>query len=164
MKPKPRHLLIDGYNVIHAWPELRELLDFDIDTACKHLANTAQIIHDFENIRTTLVFDGKGPKINIERPSKDLSFSLLYTPSNLTADEFIEQFVKNGVKKQSFIVVSRDNLLVETTSALGATTMNPDNFKSWINQCQQLQSEKLKRHSKNIRKEWKLNNPWEKLQ
>ena len=32
-EPKENYLLVDGYNVIHAWPELKELADENMDMA-----------------------------------------------------------------------------------------------------------------------------------
>ena len=155
--------MIDGYNVTHSWPELHQILNFDLTTACTHLANAVQIIHDSEHIHTTLVFDGKGNETTIERPSKDISFSLVYTCAELTADSFIEQYVQRNKKKQMFIIVSRDNLLIETISALDATAMRPKDLKAWVNECSKLQSEKIKRHTKKTNKQWKLNDSWEKI-
>src|SRR3954465_11256942 len=70
-----KHLLVDGSNVMHAWPELRQLLKRDRDAARAKLSQALALIHDHDEIRVTLVFDGRGPELAVERPSSHVTFS-----------------------------------------------------------------------------------------
>ncbi len=142
------HLLIDGYNVIHQWSELKELNDRNIETARSQLIEKVQIIHDFEGIRTTLVFDGKGSEVSIERPYIDLTFSTVFTPSSMTADDLMEQMINKSKFPNEIIVVSHDNLLCETSSAIGAQTMSPEYLKNWVSNCEKRQTDFLVRYNK----------------
>ncbi|MGA2052791.1 MAG: NYN domain-containing protein [Opitutales bacterium] len=92
-----RHLLIDAYNVIHAWPQLRAaLIEFGPDAARAQLADAVRPLHDVAGWRVSLVFDGKGDDLVIERPGPELTFSYVYGPRGLTADAIIEQVVLNS--------------------------------------------------------------------
>ncbi len=153
------HLLIDGYNLAHAFPESREALRFGTEAAREQLASMVRIIHDFEGVRTTLVFDGKGDEITIERPSGQLTFSYLYSPSDMTADAVIEQLVRSSSQPQKIIVASGDNMVMQSTGAAGALTIGFRQLADWIDSCRIRQSEKLKRESQNTEKEWRQPNP-----
>jgi len=96
------HLLVDAYNVIHAWPDLRAaLLHHGPDAARAQLAEAVRPIHDSAGWRVSLVFDGRGPDLLIERPGPDLTFSYVYGPAGLTADAIIEQIVLNSTLPSS---------------------------------------------------------------
>jgi predicted RNA-binding protein with PIN domain len=95
--PSDRHVLIDAYNVIHAWPHLRAALkDHGPDAARAQLADAVRPIHDIAGWRVSLVFDGRGDALVIERPGTELTFSYVYGPRGLTADAVIEQIVLNA--------------------------------------------------------------------
>ena len=153
------HLLIDGYNLVHALPGSREALKIDIEAARRQLADAVRIIHDLEGIRTTLVFDGKGKDIEIVRPSGQLTFSYLYSPATMTADAVIEQLVRSSSSPQSITVASGDNMVRESTAAAGALTIGPSGLADWICSCQKRQTEQLKRRSAKAAKEWRKSKP-----
>lgn len=157
------HLLIDGYNVIHACQPFQSVLKKNLDAACKLLIEHTLQLHTNENLRTTIVFDGKGPDIQIERPTSDLSFSVLYTPSGVTADTIIEQLVFNSKQKNPSIVVSADNSLILTVSTMGAFTLSPFDFKDWLEKSNKAQSSKILNQAKKSTEQWKQTNPWKNL-
>ncbi len=66
--PGQKHLLVDGSNIMNAWPELRALLPGDRDTARARLSRAVRILHDLEQVRVTVVFDGRGTELSVEQP------------------------------------------------------------------------------------------------
>lgn len=152
---KDGHLLVDGYNVIHAWEELRGLLHQDSGMARDKLAEIVRVIHDIEGLRTTLVFDGQGKDIEIERPTEETTFSLLYAPAGMTADSLIEQMVRSSKSPKSVTVASRDNMVIETVLAQGANAISPDALADWVAACEKREGEALRRHQKEVDQKWK---------
>ena len=153
--PDCQHLLIDGYNILHTWPALKDFLPFNIDIARDRLGDAIRIIHDYDGIRTTLIFDGRGREIEVVRPSNEITFSFIYTPSGETADKIIEQLVAKANKPQGILVATRDNMIRETVSALGAQTLSPEALVDWVHACERGQTEKLKRMNKNSDSLWR---------
>ena len=127
-----RHLIVDGANIIHAWPELRPLAQHDRAGARAKLAQMLTSIHDSGEARLTVVFDGRGENIVIERPFSQPTFSVVYTPSSLTADDVIEQLVANSADASECIVATDDNAERETVGALGATTLKAQDLAEWV--------------------------------
>ena len=135
-----RHLLVDGANVLHAWPDLRALFRRDRDSARSQLIQRLAPIHDAEDIRVTIVFDGRGDELVVERPSQQPTFSIVYTPSALTADDVIEQTVGSSVSPAHCIVATDDRAERQTVSATGATAITADDLAAWIRRAESRQS------------------------
>ncbi len=118
------HILVDGWNVIHAEPKLKKLLVIDAVSAQKALAEMLEPVHDMYSTRITIVYDGNGADVSIVRPNATVStFSEVYTPSSMTADEFIERYCALARDKSRIVVISNDNMIWETVSSFGAVCM-----------------------------------------
>jgi len=126
-----RHLLVDGANVLRAWPDARSLVTRDRAAARTLLIHRLAPIHDGEQIRLTIVFDGRGSELVVERPSNQLTFSVIYTPSALTADDVIEQMVANSADPKDCLVATDDRAERETVLATGATTLSASDLALW---------------------------------
>ena len=91
-----RHLVIDGPNVIQAWPELRALARRDREAARARLVKVGLKLHDDEGWRVTLVFDGRGAEVQLEYPARVETFLVIRTPDRRTGDDVIERLVTRG--------------------------------------------------------------------
>lgn len=150
------HLLIDAYNVIHSIPEMKKLLNAHLPSVIDAFGKYVIPVHDANHLRTTLVFDGNGREIEIQRPFKDdLNFSYLFSPAGVTADSIIEQLVLSSKKNQPFIVVSRDIPLLHTVTSVGAQTMSPGEFIDWVERSKSSISRKINAIKKDSDSKWK---------
>lgn len=150
-----QHLLIDGYNVIHQWPEYRRLMKSGIVSAAERLVEDVRPIHDIDSVRVTIVFDGQGNLVQVERPSAQLTFSVLYAPAELTADGLIEQIVARASAPHQCTVVSRDNLVGESIRASGAVLMTVDWLFDWVERCQRRMDTEVHARRRKERSSWK---------
>jgi predicted RNA-binding protein with PIN domain len=135
-----QHLLIDGANILHAWPESRALLKRDRSAARSQLAQRVAAIHDGEQVRVTLVFDGRGKELVVERPSGQVTFSILYTPSSLTADDVIEQLVGQAAEPVNCVVATDDQAERQTVAATGAQVISSEDLAAWVRRAETRQS------------------------
>lgn len=149
-----RHLLVDGANVVHAWPDLRALFRRDRDAARSQLVQRLAPIHDIEDIRVTVVFDGRGDELVIERPSQQPTFSIVYTPSSLTADDVIEQTVGAAARPGDCIVASDDRAERQTISATGASAITADDLAAWIRRAESRQSASVRELRQSNARAW----------
>ena len=134
--PDCDHLLVDGFNLIHSEPDWKRWLRSHPERARDLVADWVRLIHDVDGVRTTLVFDGKGPDTTVERPFKDLSFSFVFSPSGLTADTVIEQLVGRAETAGQVIVASDDRVLQHTALASGAQVMGKKELEGWVKSCE----------------------------
>ncbi len=91
-----KHLLVDGSNIMHAWPELRALLPRNREAARSRLSQAVAALHDGEQMRVTIVFDGRGAELTFDQPSDQATFAHVHTPTGTTADEVIIQLVRQA--------------------------------------------------------------------
>ncbi len=150
-----KHLLIDGSNIMHAWPELRALLKRDRAAARSRLSQAAGILHDVERIRVSLVFDGRGPDVVVEQPSGQATFVHLYSPSGMTADDVIEQMVGKARAPGLCLVATDDRAERQTVEASGAAGLSAADLASWIERAGGRQQSRLAKRRRANEKEWR---------
>ncbi|PTY02499.1 RNA-binding protein [Opitutaceae bacterium EW11] len=150
-----KHLLIDGSNVLRAWPELRALERRDRDAARNRLSDTVRILHDFEEFRLTLVFDGKGQEVVVEHPSGHETFTVVFTPSHLTGDDVIEHLVGQSTDPRTCWVATDDRAERQTVDAVGGSSLSAAELAEWVDRARVRQSAQLSGLHERNRQEWR---------
>lgn len=85
-------LLVDGYNIIGAWPELQKLKNEQLEEARNLLIERMAEYQGHTGWRVIVVFDAYLAK-GIESKMKRHKVEVLFTRENETADERIEKLV-----------------------------------------------------------------------
>ena len=118
MSKKREYYIVDGYNLIYAWSELKAE-DFDI--ARDHLIHILIEYGAYEKFDITVVFDA-GSTEEEERIEKyGDHFTVIYTAQGSTADNVIERLVYELVKQRREIhVVSSDGVIESVILGAGA--------------------------------------------
>ena len=143
-------LLVDGYNIIGAWSELKSLRDRDLEAARHQLVEILINYTASQGYETKVVFDAHlqaTPKLR-ETPTKYLS--VYYTAYGETADTFIEKFCANNFRRgriaaQRLIVATSDRAQQLTVSGYGAQWRSAQQLENDL----QLAKRHTKRHTKN---------------
>ena len=120
------HLLVDGSNVMHAWPETRTLARSDREAARTLLVRRLAPLHDGAGWRVTVVFDGRADTMQIEPIGGASDFACIYTPAGATADDVIEQLVAKAADPSACLVATADQAERSTVEAAGAAWCSPD--------------------------------------
>lgn len=110
MQYKPKEfLIIDGYNIINAWPSLKQLASEDLLCARETLCEKMSEYANFRGIEVIIVFDAyrvKNRSRNFEKKYK--SVVVEYTKEDQTADSFIEKLISNMDKRDFIRVATND--------------------------------------------------------
>ena len=109
-KPKPKLLLVDGYNIIFAWEELKDLAQGDISAARGRLMEILANYQAFCGLSLILVFDGYKVKGNPGESFKYLNIDVVYTKEGETADLYIEKKAAACQKDFDVSVATSDSL------------------------------------------------------
>ncbi len=109
-KKKERYLLVDGYNIIFAWDELKELAKVSIDGARGRLMD---ILCNYQGIRKChliLVFDAYRVQGHDTEIFDFHNIHVVYTKEAETADQYIEKFAYEHGNKDEVTVATSDGL------------------------------------------------------
>ncbi len=104
-------LIVDGYNLIFAWEELRSLAAERLDLARERLVDLLSGYAAYTGTETVLVFDGFRTPGNPGERTQDHGVSVVYTKDGETADAWIERFCDGIGKNYAVRVVTSDNLI-----------------------------------------------------
>lgn len=124
------YLLIDGHNVIYAWPEL--LRDHRVASrrplARIELLKRLRNLQDMSGMQVVVVFDGAKQGTNEEREPEGLQ--IIYADPGTTADTIIERLVARYAAERPMRVASGDGMVRETILSLGAEWISPEILRS----------------------------------
>ncbi len=149
-----KHLLVDGANILHAWPELRALLRTERTAAQVRLVGELAPIHDGEGVRVTVVFDGSGAELEITCPGGQQTFAVVRTPKGMTADDFIERWVGRTEAAETCWVATGDVGEGRTVAALGAQWISPEDLSSWAGRAGRGVTAQLASSKRNNDRQW----------
>ena len=150
-----KHLLVDGSNILHAWQELKTIAKRDRDAARTRLSQVLSVLHDEEQIRLTLVFDGRGETLTVEQPGNLKTFVHLFTPSGTTADDVIEQLVGQASDPARCWVATDDRAERETIEASGAVGISAEDLAAWVGRASQRQRTRLASLKRDNERGWR---------
>ncbi len=105
---KEKYLLIDGYNLVHAWDELKDLASRDINAAADRLMDMISDYSGFTGLNTILVFDAYKLKDHQTEELKYHNIRVVYTKTAETADRYIERYAHENGKRFDIVVVTSD--------------------------------------------------------
>lgn len=104
------YLLVDGYNIIFAWEDLKELSKMNIEGARGKLMDVLCNYQGYKKNTVILVFDGYKVQGNPGEVIKYHNIYVVYTKEAETADQYIEKTVQQIAKKHRVTVATSDAL------------------------------------------------------
>ena len=125
-------LLVDGYNVIFAWEDLKELAKVNIEAARNKLMDILCNYQGFRRCTVILVFDAykvDGYALEIQ---KYHNIHIVYTKEAETADQYIEKVVHHIGRKYHVTVVTSDGVEQVVTLGQGGTLISSREFREEV--------------------------------
>lgn len=104
------YLLVDGYNIIHAWSELEELSRINMDSARDKLLDIMCNYQGMKKCELIVVFDAYRVSGHHEEYMDYHNIHVVYTKEAETADHYIEKFAHENGKKYNITVATSDGL------------------------------------------------------
>lgn len=122
-------LIVDGYNIIGAWPELVALKDDKLEEARDRLIEMLADYQGYSGKRVIVVFDAyKVPGLGASYQQHRLE--IIYTKEKETADECIERLAKQLQRRRRQIVVATSDYTEQHVAfAQGALRMSARELK-----------------------------------
>lgn len=129
---REEYLLVDGYNIIFAWDELRELSEIDLAAARGKLADILCNFQGYKKCTLILVFDAYKVEGNPGEVSKYHNIHIVYTKEAETADQYIEKTVRKISKNHHVTVATSDALEQVIILGQGAHRMSAAGLKEEV--------------------------------
>lgn len=146
-----KHIIVDGYNVIFAWDELKEIARYSLESARKSLLDILSEYGAFIKNEIVVVFDAYKVSPNRGEKFEYNNIRVVFTKENETADTYIEKLVSEIGKNEKVRVVTSDNLIQLSSLRFGVLRESSlefyDDVKNSEKQIAEI-LEKLKRKSK----------------
>jgi predicted RNA-binding protein with PIN domain len=142
-------ILVDGYSLLHAWPDLARGKARYSSAAREELVHRLRLYGDSVGTPITVVFDGQGPTptVAVEAPSTPM-MEIIYSKSGQTADDIIERVTAKLVNYGEVMVVSDDFAERDTVVSVGGNVCSCDYFIRLIDGTLKDFNKQLERHNK----------------
>ena len=121
-------LIIDGYNVIFAWEELKELAAVNLDSAREAFLDILGNYQGYKKMGMVVVFDGYKVAGNPGTKVDYGEIKVVYTKEAETADRFIEKTIYEMGRKYDVAVVTSDRPVQMAALGDGARRMSAREF------------------------------------
>lgn len=122
-------LLVDGYNIIFAWSELKDLAADNLNQARDALLDIMSNYQGFKKCEVIVVFDAHKVKGSVRKVCPYNNIDVVYTKEAETADHYIERLVHLIGKDYRVRVATSDALEQSIILGKGATRISAKEFE-----------------------------------
>jgi predicted RNA-binding protein with PIN domain len=128
----PEYLLVDGYNIIFAWDELKALAAESLAAARQSLADILSNYQGYRKCGVILVFDAYKVKGNTGSVEKYRNIHIVYTKEAETADAYIEKASYDMRKQYRVRVATSDGMEQLIILGHGASRVSATAFQQEV--------------------------------
>ena len=129
---KEKYIIVDGYNIVHAWEELNCLVEDNLDGARTKLMDILCNYQGFIKCELIVVFDAYKVKGNLGEMFDYHNIHVVYTKEAETADSYIEKLTHQISKDYYVTVATSDGLVQLITRGQNCVVMSARELKEDI--------------------------------
>lgn len=145
------YLLVDGYNIIFAWEELKELAQENLDSAREALIEVLNNYQGYRKCSIIAVFDAYKVKGGVRREERHGNIDVVFTKEAETADTYIERTTHEMKGKYQVRVATSDRLEQMIIMGNNAFKISAKEFKAEIEHTNAEITAFLEEHSRKVR-------------
>lgn len=149
-----KYIIIDGYNIINAWDELKDIAIDDLDGAREKLIGYIIEYAEFTGYKAIIVFDAYNVKSSKEKLEYRKHITVVYTKEHQTADSYIEKFIGNLSKHDIIKVATNDYAEQQIILGRGATRVSARELKLDLLNSKEKMKEKTNTNPNKIQRNW----------
>src|SRR5271169_1126890 len=144
-------ILVDGYSLLHNWPELAPGAPRHSERARDELVQILTKYHDATGEPITIFFDGAGAPANAPKNESSQAVEVLFSRAGQTADDLIERAAHRFQSYGEVLVVTDDFAERDVVGGFGGSVASCANFIGMIHDALATLTENLNRHNRNER-------------
>ena len=121
-------ILVDGYSLLHSWPELAPGKSRHSLAAREELIHRLTLYRDAVGTPITIVFDGGGAPVGTPKAVSTPELEVLYSRAGQTADDIIERVAHRMRDFGEVLAVTDDHAERDTVISMGGMASSCINF------------------------------------
>lgn len=129
---REKYLIVDGYNIVHAWDELKCLVEDNLEGARLKLLDVLSNYQAFTKFEIIVVFDAYKVKGNLGEMFDFQNIHVVYTKEAETADSYIEKLTHKITRDYQVMVATSDGLVQLITRGNDCIVMSARELKEDI--------------------------------
>lgn len=126
------YLFVDGYNIINAWENLRELSSLSLEVAREELIDIMAEYQYYSGIKVIAVFDAHMVKSNSGKSETIKGVDVVFTKESETADQYIEKVLDSIGRVKSVRVATSDWMEQQIILGRGGTRISARELEAEI--------------------------------
>jgi len=147
-------ILVDGYSLLHSWPELAPGRPRHSEAARDALIRILTSYMDACGTPVTVFFDGVSGAASASKQRHKPGVEVLFSRAGKTADDLIERAAHRFAEYGEVMAVSDDNAERETVLALGGTTCGCLSFIQQVENALGSLKDDIKQHNQRERRKF----------
>ncbi len=140
---RKKYIIVDGYNVIFAWDNLKKLAEDNLESARSKLMDILCNYSAFSKCETVLVFDAYKVAGNTGKRYNYNNIRVVYTKERELGDNYIEKLIADIGKNENVRVVTSDNLIQLSAVRYGVLRVSAKDFEKEVKKVDELIDEML---------------------
>jgi predicted RNA-binding protein with PIN domain len=145
-------ILIDGYSLLHRWPELAPGKPRYSAAARDDLIGRLTLYQDAVGTPITIFFDGNSGPSGTQAASSPAEVEVLYSKPGQTADQMIERAAHRFAPYGEVLAVTDDHAERETVLSLGGLASSCLNFIHSVESALAEQADDIKHYNRKERR------------
>jgi len=148
-------ILVDGYSLLHNWPELAPGWPRHSERARDELIHLLTRYYDATGTPVSVFFDGAGGRARGPRDKPSSAVEVLFSRADQTADQMIERVAHRFGELGEVLVVTDDHVERDVVSGFGGSTASCANFIRMVEDALTEMQDKLRSHNRAERNRFK---------
>jgi predicted RNA-binding protein with PIN domain len=144
-------ILVDGYSLLHNWPELAEAAPRYSETARDALVEMIQQYQDANGTPVTIFFDGRGSRKTKPKNESLNAVEVIFSSAGQTADDLIERAAARFQPYGEVLAVTDDFAIRNVVGGFNGSVASCGNFIAMIQNALVSLEEKLNNHNRSER-------------
>lgn len=145
-------ILVDGYSLLHNWPELAPGAARHSEAARDALVEMLTHYQDAKGTPITVFFDGSGKRRSKPKNDSGHPVEVLFSRAGQTADDLIERAAHRFQEYGEVLVVTDDYAERNMVSGFGGSVASCGNFIAMIQNALANLTENLNNHNRSERR------------
>jgi len=142
-------LIVDGYNVIHAWPDLKRLQRESLEAARDKLIERLAVFSQVNPVEVTVVFDAHQTAARANAEQVVDGVRVIFTRKGHSADHAIERIAYQAAEAQDVITVATsDRFQRDLVRGVGGAVISALELERQVESAEQELTRRVKRYQR----------------